>query len=161
MTPRQRKTLWQRRRRERLRRAQRGASLVCTNRESPWRACGERLEFRTDAIGRVVATCHRCARRQRGICADCPRRVRGVPGRALRCPECSRRHSREAITAWYARNGDWKRMQGREWKRRREGYYARRGLTPPPIPTIAEWTRIPRNGAALAQRTHPPQERAA
>lgn len=58
--------------------------------------CGYRLQFTTDTFGRTIARCDWCERRRRGICRDCPSRVGGTIGKALRCARCKREARRAA-----------------------------------------------------------------
>lgn len=88
-------------------------STTCQLRTSWANVCGGVLEDRVDRLGRATIVCPRCERRRAGICRDCPRRVRGVPGRATRCPSCSRRYQQECNT----RNK--RRAVDRQWHRRR------------------------------------------
>lgn len=50
--------------------------------------CHGTLEILTDRLGRTFEHCAACERRKRGICADCPHRVAGTVGKALRCERC-------------------------------------------------------------------------
>lgn len=103
---------------------------------------GERVTRRlggstlTYATARLV--CPKCERRRAGICQDCPARVEGATGKALRCARCKRRarrhsdkkcRSRPEIRRRIAARGrrryrtdaayrDRRRAAGRDWARR-------------------------------------------
>jgi hypothetical protein len=62
--------------------------MNCMRRGPRGKTCGGRIEVRTDRIGRVHFDCPRCARRLAGLCAACPRPVRGKLGRAEFCEAC-------------------------------------------------------------------------
>lgn len=49
------------------------------------RTCNALLRERVDRFGALTWSCPRCARRKAGICAECPRPVDGIAGRAERC----------------------------------------------------------------------------
>jgi hypothetical protein len=55
----------------------------------PRRFCGGVLDHAT-VDGRLVERCRRCDRRRAGLYQDCPSRVYGTIGKALRCARCAR-----------------------------------------------------------------------
>jgi hypothetical protein len=65
-------------------------NVRCQRKTSRWSVCGGHVAHSTDGMGRVVASCERCARRAAGVCRDCPCRVAGTVGRATRCATCKK-----------------------------------------------------------------------
>lgn len=68
--------------------------------------CGTELVLRTDAIGRVISTCHACERRKSGICRCCPRRVSGTKGKAIYCDVHRELAKKARCARWYHRDVD-------------------------------------------------------
>lgn len=67
--------------------------MTCPRKGPHGKRCGGALVSRIDRIGRVHFDCPRCERRLAGVCAECPRPVRGRVGRAEFCESCY--HKRE------------------------------------------------------------------
>jgi hypothetical protein len=68
--------------------------------------------------GSVVESCSRCARRRAGICRDCPQKVHGAIGKALRCEACNRR-TRRANEKKHRSDPDVRRRLNAKARRRR------------------------------------------
>ncbi|MDB4893447.1 MAG: hypothetical protein JWL61_5302 [Gemmatimonadetes bacterium] len=58
---------------------------------------GCRCVLRIEVVrgGATVTICDWCERKRAGLCRDCPRRVYGTVGKAMRCEACARRRVRE------------------------------------------------------------------
>jgi len=76
--------------------------------------CNARLEISVDRNGRTVSHCPQCARREAGICQDCPHPVFGQVRKALRCRECRRARKRAIKRAFYAEHAEELRPLQRE-----------------------------------------------
>lgn len=74
-----------RRQRERELATRTGGSTRCQRRAGTG-ICNTLFDI-TVVGGRTITRCSACERRERGLCRDCPRRVEGTIGRALRCAE--------------------------------------------------------------------------
>src|SRR4051812_37594755 len=78
--------------------------------------CGGILEYSIDTVGRVVEKCPLCERRRAGICRDCPARVEGEVGKALRCARCKREAKRQQEAAWH-RDPEVLRRRRARWRK--------------------------------------------
>lgn len=105
--------------------------------------CGAALRERIDGIGRLHWDCEQCRRFKAGICLDCPRRVGGVPGRAMRCPGCTRRRNARRGRLNTIRNREV--INARQKDRRREF----RKLVPPMDPHLKGLLAAAARAAAL------------
>lgn len=79
------------------------------------RTCDTRLEFATDNIGRLVASCPACERRRRGVCRACPNPVppASVVGpRPWYCAACAKRLRNEQALARYHERAKARRAHG-------------------------------------------------
>lgn len=76
--------------------------------------CGGLLNTDTDALGRTVVRCGRCERRRKGLCRDCPARVYGAVGRAIRCGPCRDRAIAASIRKHGELHRDERRVRARE-----------------------------------------------
>lgn len=99
--------------------------MTCGYKLGAGTTCGGTLTFSTDRIGRVRERCARCDRRKAGLCADCPRRVVGTVGKALRCAGCKKRALARNTRRWKERDCEhWcevKRAVDRRLRDRRRG----------------------------------------
>lgn len=86
---------WARRRRDRELLAKRARACRCPYRSGTYE-CHGLLTYTVDQMGKAHAHCPRCARREAGICQDCPLPVEGRVRSALRCRACKRRAGLEA-----------------------------------------------------------------
>lgn len=75
--------------------------------------CGAPLDAVTDTLGRVVIVCANCERRKAGYCRDCPARVEGMVGRAIRCKECKRKRFEGQQLRYRRQNVDKSRARDR------------------------------------------------
>lgn len=66
--------------------------------------CGGLLERAVDRHGAIHDWCRLCARREAGICRDCPAPVDGQPRRAIRCGRCKAAAQRRAMARYRDRN---------------------------------------------------------
>lgn len=66
--------------------------------------CGTTLVLRTDAIGRVTATCHVCERRKAGVCRCCRSPVSGQRGKAIYCDVHRELAKKARCARWYSRD---------------------------------------------------------
>lgn len=119
----------------------------CTKRKrNRGTVCGAELVERRDLIGRLSWDCPACARRAAGICADCPRPVDGVVGRAERCKGCRAAAKRRDNRNWKTRDPEKARLimsaiNARLRDRKRGG--------PPPDPAVLAVRRGYARAAAL------------
>ncbi|HEY7236543.1 MAG TPA: hypothetical protein VH539_20445 [Gemmatimonadaceae bacterium] len=88
--------------------------------------CGGRIRVDVVEFGKTKLTCERCERRTRGICRDCPARVYGQVGKAIRCARCARVATREAVRASEARHHDERIEKSRAYYRDNEEVRRRR-----------------------------------
>lgn len=96
--------------------AARNAQATHCQRRQGQGMCGARLETTVDRQrGVAVTRCPACARREAGVCRDCPRPVAGTRGIATRCEPCAKRARTEACARWSVRNAEEK---SRRWKAR-------------------------------------------
>lgn len=86
---RQRWRKWAAKKRRRALDAARRGRQTCPRRAGSGE-CGGILEHDALRDGTIVTRCPKCSRRERGICADCPRPVEGRVGSAMRCRECKK-----------------------------------------------------------------------
>lgn len=129
---------------------------LCTVKRGGGRPCGGALTFRTDSLGRLVASCARCTRRAAGVCRDCPRPVAGTVGKADRCAPCRARALRDADERWKERDPQHARAVRRVQKRRRRRAQGR------PMLTRAAAMRVAGRASGLAQAARmTPEERSA
>lgn len=127
-------------------------SAACAVKLSGGHPCGGALTFVTDAIGRLVPSCARCVRRVAGVCQDCPRRVDGTVGRALRCAACRRAKLRLDGLHWRTRDPEHARAVRRECHRA----YRDRKRGGPPTPREERYRRL---GHARAAALTPARRR--
>lgn len=80
--------------------------------------CGGQLVPSVSRAGLLEYTCHRCDRREAGLCQDCPRPVEGRVRSALRCHACKRRVLNASTARYVARNLKLVRTKAREFARR-------------------------------------------
>lgn len=81
-------------------------ATTCQRRQGAGR-CGATLADATDrTLGIVQRECPACARREAGICRDCPRPVEGQRGKATRCAACKRVATRAAERRFALRHRD-------------------------------------------------------
>lgn len=111
--------------------------MRCAYRMGNYR-CPGLEEAVTDRLGRVRYHCATCARRRAGICADCPRRVNGVVGRAVRCAGHQRAKTREDGAQWYARDP----QHARAIHRRAGDRYRAKRRGGPPTPKAERYRRL-------------------
>lgn len=106
------------RRRESARRfaAERSRRARCPFRIGSY-LCNALLEISVDRQGRTVSHCPVCARREAGICQDCPFPVVGQVRKALRCQDCRRLHKRGLKRAFYAEHAEELRPAERDRRR--------------------------------------------
>lgn len=114
--------------------------------------CGTVMVEIRDSIGRLSWRCPRCARRKAGLCADCPRPVTGVVGRAERCDDCRAAARTRDFRNWRLRDIEKARRIARETASRIA--WRKRG-GPPPDPAVLAVKRGYARAAALspARRT--------
>lgn len=108
--------LKRRQRRRQLLEANR-ASTVCQYKLGGQHTCGAVLVDLINRLGQHIVFCEACARREAGICRDCPRPVHGAVGRALRCAVCRTRHAEEAHQRWLRNNIEAVRARSRTYAR--------------------------------------------
>jgi hypothetical protein len=85
--------------------ARKNANATTCQRTQGQGRCGAVLVDATDrALGIVQRACPACARREAGVCRDCPRPVEGQRGKALRCGPCKRRAVQRAVVRYTARH---------------------------------------------------------
>jgi hypothetical protein len=77
------------------------------------------VERRDPLTGRLGWHCEACARRRRGVCRCCPRRVAGIVGRALYCASCRQASKRATTYRWYQANPEAARSIARRSARKR------------------------------------------
>lgn len=95
---------WARKRRAAKLAAKNASATTCQHRQGPHGVCGARLETITDGNGHTSLVCPLCARREAGICRECPRPVAGQVRKALRC----------AYHTKAAKDADWRRHRVRD-----------------------------------------------
>ena len=70
--------------------------MKCIRRGPRGKRCGGDIVPHIDRLGRVrYDDCERCARRERGVCATCPRPVRGKRRNSEFCEPCYQARQRE------------------------------------------------------------------
>lgn len=68
----------------------------------PLKHCRGALDIEVVRGGHVVTVCQRCERRKAGLCRDCPKKVYGTVGKAMRCEWCAKQTKREHARRWMA-----------------------------------------------------------
>lgn len=109
---------WKRRKRAREMAARMAGATRCPARLSRTTICGARLELRISDIGASVLVCPLCERKRLGVCRECPARVAGQVGKALRCAKCAARAMKRSERACYQRHADEYRAHARAYHHR-------------------------------------------
>lgn len=96
------------------------AAVRCPKKIGGTYRCGGLMRPRTDAIGRMLWDCPRCARFAAGICQDCPAPVDGVVGKARRCAACrTAKDRRRANHYWQLHQREISTKKKRAWRKMR------------------------------------------